>query len=140
MLHSAARWLNIIFNPRMPIGFVLMILLIYAFSFFYAFVQVNPEKVAENLKKQGSYIPGVRPGKETENYLSGILMRTTVAGATFLAVIQALPIVLSWIIPSLPSSVQIGGTSLLIIVGVAQETYKQIETKIQQRKYTGFIK
>ncbi|HEY8436954.1 MAG TPA: preprotein translocase subunit SecY [Haloplasmataceae bacterium] len=137
---TAVRWLNNIFNVREPIGFVLMLILIYAFSFFYAFVQVNPEKVAENLKKQGSYIPGIRPGKETENYLSGILMRTTVAGATFLAVVQALPIVLGWIIPSLPNSVQIGGTSLLIIVGVAQETYKQIETQIQQRKYTGFIK
>ena len=88
---DAVRWLNEIFNYTRPIGFVIMILLIYAFSFFYGFLQVSPEQIAENLKKQGSYIPGVRPGKETENYISGILMRTTV-GTTFLTA-KILPIV-----------------------------------------------
>lgn len=134
------RWIVNIFSSSQPIGFVLYVLLIYLFSFFYSFIQVSPEKVAENLKKQGSYIPGVRPGKETENYISGVLIRTTVVGATYLAVIAILPILFSVFIPSLPSSVQIGGTSLLIVVGVAQETYKQLETKAKQKKYTGFLK
>jgi preprotein translocase subunit SecY len=132
-------WLTTIFSSTEPIGFVLYVLLIYLFSFFYSFIQVSPEKISENLRKQGSYIPGVRPGKETENYVSGVLLRTTVVGATYLMIIAILPILFSVFTP-LPPSVQIGGTSLLIVVGVAQETFKQLETKTKQKKYSGFIK
>jgi preprotein translocase subunit SecY len=132
-------WIINIFSYNQPIGFVVYLLLIYLFSFFYSFIQVSPEKVSENLRKQGSYIPGVRPGKETENYISGVLMRTTVVGATYLTIIAILPILFSVFTP-LPASVQIGGTSLLIVVGVAQETFKQLETKTKQKKYSGFIK
>ncbi len=131
--------LNMIFNYNEPIGFTLYILLIFLFSFFYAFVQVSPEKVAENLRKQGSYIPGVRPGKETENYISGVLFRTTVIGATYLMLVAILPI-LFILFTDIPRSVQIGGTSLLIVVGVAQELFSQIETKTKSQKYSGFIK
>ncbi|MDE5977948.1 MAG: preprotein translocase subunit SecY [Turicibacter sp.] len=128
-----------IFNYQQPIGFILYILLIVAFTYFYAFVQVSPEKVAENLKKQGSYIPGVRPGVDTEEYLSKVLSRITFIGAIYLVVIAGLPIVFG-AITDLPSSVEIGGTSLLIVVGVAMETAKQIQTKTMDQKYKGFIK
>lgn len=128
-----------IFNYQQPIGFILYVVLIVAFTYFYAFVQVSPEKVAENLKKQGSYIPGVRPGVDTEEYLSKVLSRITFIGAIYLVVIAGLPIVFG-AITDLPSSVEIGGTSLLIVVGVAIETAKQIQTKTMDQKYRGFIK
>ena len=128
-----------IFNYQQPIGFILYVVLIVAFTYFYAFVQVSPEKVAENLKKQGSYIPGVRPGVDTEEYLSKVLSRITFIGAIYLVVIAGLPIVFG-AITDLPSSVEIGGTSLLIVVGVAIETAKQIQTKTMDQKYKGFIK
>ena len=128
-----------IFNYQQPIGFILYVVLIVAFTYFNAFVQVSPEKVAENLKKQGSYIPGVRPGVDTEEYLSKVLSRITFIGAIYLVVIAGLPIVFG-AITDLPSSVEIGGTSLLIVVGVAIETAKQIQTKTMDQKYKGFIK
>ena len=128
-----------IFNYQQPIGFILYVVLIVAFTYFYAFVQVSPEKVAENLKKQGSYIPGVRPGVDTEEYLSKVLSRITFIGAIYLVVIAGLPIVFG-AITDLPSSVEIGGTSLLIVVVVAIETAKQIQTKTMDQKYKGFIK
>lgn len=134
------EWLNNIFNYRLPIGFLIYVVLIFLFSFFYAFVQISPEKVADNLRKQGSYIPGVRPGKETENYISNVLLRVTLVGATYLAIIAILPILFTVFFPSIPNSVQIGGTSLLIVVGVAQELFKQIETKSKKQRYSGFIK
>lgn len=128
-----------IFDYSQPIGFILYVVLIVAFTYFYAFVQVSPEKVAENLKKQGSYIPGVRPGVDTEEYLSKVLSRITFIGAIYLVVIAGLPILFG-AITDLPSSVEIGGTSLLIVVGVAMETAKQIQTKTMDQKYRGFIK
>jgi preprotein translocase subunit SecY len=117
---------------------VLYIVLIYLFSFFYSFLQMNPEKVAENLQKQNAYIPGIRPGAETASYLSRVLFKITVVGATYLALVAALPIVLSFIF-DLPNSVRIGGTSLIIVVGVAIETAKQIKTAAQEKQYRGFI-
>ncbi len=133
------RYLYLFFDYNQSIGFTLYILLIFLFSFFYAFIQVSPEKIAENLRKQGSYIPGVRPGKETENYVSGILLRTTVIGSTYLVIVAILPILFT-MLTNIPRSVQIGGTSLLIVVGVAQELFNQIETKTKSQKYSGFIK
>jgi preprotein translocase subunit SecY len=125
-----------------PIGFVLYVVLIFLFSFFYAFVQISPEKVADNLKKQGSYIPGVRPGKETENFISGVLLRTTVVGSAYLMLVAVIPIVFATFVPGLKDlrTVTVGGTSLLIVVGVAQQLFKQIESKSKTQKYSGFIK
>ncbi|NLC95212.1 MAG: preprotein translocase subunit SecY [Bacilli bacterium] len=141
-LPAGSKWastLNTIFNYNQPIGFILYIVLIYLFSFFYAFVQISPEKVAENLKKQASYIPSVRPGKETENYISGVLIRTTVIGSTYLMLVAIIPILFT-MFTTIPRSVEIGGTSLLIVVGVAQELFAQIEAKTKQQRYSGFIK
>ena len=127
-----------IFNYNTVPGATIYTLLIVAFTFFYAFVQVNPEKLAENLQKQGSYIPSVRPGKGTEDYVSRLLMRLSAVGALFLGLVALLPII-AQMVWNLPQSIGLGGTSLLIVIGVALETAKQLEGLMLKRKYTGFI-
>ena len=117
-----------------PVGFLLYVVFIFFFAYFYTFIQLKPEEFAKNLQDNGGYIPGIRPGEETKQYVSKILTRLTVLGATFLAVIAGLPIIFSKL-TSLPTSVSIGGTGLLIVVGVALETYKQLEGSILTRSY-----
>ena len=95
---------------------------------------MKPEEFSKNLQESGGYIPGIRPGKDTEKYLSKILSRITVLGALFLVVIAGLPIIFSKV-TDLPTSVSIGGTGLLIVVGVALETYKQLEGSMITRNY-----
>ncbi|MGY3766308.1 preprotein translocase subunit SecY [Vagococcus vulneris] len=128
-----------IFNYTTIPGGIVYTILIIAFTFFYAFVQVNPEKVAENLQKQGSYIPSVRPGKDTETYISQLLMKLSTVGSVFLGLVAILPIIASnvW---NLPTSIGLGGTSLLIVISVALETNKQLEGLLLKRQYTGFIR
>jgi preprotein translocase subunit SecY len=132
-------WLTELFTYSRPLGYVLYIALIFIFAFFYAFVQINPEKISKNLQKQNAYVPGVRPGIETENYISRLLFKITMIGATYLVLVASLPIFATMIF-DLPPYVQVGGTSLLIVVGVAIETTKQIKTQTQEQKYSGFIK
>jgi preprotein translocase subunit SecY len=108
--------------------------MIFFFAYFYTFIQMRPEDMAKNLKENGGFIPGIRPGKDTEDYISKVLGRLTVFGALFLVVISALPIVFS-ALTNLGSSVSIGGTSLLIVVGVALETYEQLEGSLVTRSY-----
>lgn len=115
-------------------GLILYILLIIGFSFFYAFVQIRPKDLAENLQKNGGYIHGIRPGEETENYIGTIMKRLTVVGSLILSFIAALPIVFG-MITELPTNITIGGTGLLIVVGVALETYKQLESQLVTKKY-----
>lgn len=123
-------------NYTTPTGFIVYIILIFAFSFFYTFIQVNPKELSKNLARQGGYIPGVRPGKETINYIKTVLGRITLIGALFIAVIAGLPIVVSsFMSTNLPTSVSIGGTSILIIVGVALETTRQLESSLINRNY-----
>ena len=121
-------------NYTTPVGFTLYVILIFFFAYFYTFIQLKPEEFAKNLQDNGGYIPGIRPGEETKQYVSKILTRLTVLGATFLAVIAGLPIIFSQF-TTLPTSVSIGGTGLLIVVGVALETYKQLEGSILTRSY-----
>lgn len=128
-----------IFDYTNPMGMTLYVALIIAFTYFYAFIQVNPENVAENLKKQGAYIPGIRPGANTESYLTSTLYRLTFVGSIFLAVVAVMPIVFINL-ANLPQSLQIGGTSLLIVVGVALESMKQLESQLVKRHYKGFMK
>jgi preprotein translocase subunit SecY len=135
---GAGNWLNQIFSYNQPIGFVLYVILIFVFTFFYSFILVKPEQIAENLHKQNAYIPGVRPGTETESYITKTLFRVTVIGALYLVIVASLPIVTSIVLGH--SYAQIGGTSLLIIVGVALETAKQIETDTQEKAYAGFMR
>ena len=101
-------------------------------------MQINPKELANKLNKSGGYIPGVRPGVETEKYIKKILNRITFLGTTFIAVIAAIPIVFSsFINVGLPESVSLGGTGILIVVGVAIETYKQLESSLINRNYKG---
>jgi len=132
-------WLTEMFTYTRPLGYVIYVGLIFVFAFFYAFVQINPEKIAKNLQNQNAFIPGVRPGIDTENYISRLLVKITMVGATYLVFIASLPIFATMIF-GLPAYVQVGGTSLLIVVGVAIETTKQIKTQAQEQKYSGFIK
>ncbi|MFI3205172.1 preprotein translocase subunit SecY, partial [Staphylococcus aureus] len=124
-------------NPSSNVGMVVYIVLIILFTYFYAFVQVNPEKMADNLKKQGSYVPGIRPGEQTKKYITKVLYRLTFVGSIFLAVISILPILATKFM-GLPQSIQIGGTSLLIVIGVAIETMKSLEAQVSQKEYKGF--
>ncbi len=117
-----------------PVGFIIYVLLIFFFAYFYTFIQLKPDEFAKNLQDNGGYIPGIRPGEETKNYVSKILSRLTVLGATSLSVIAGLPILFSKF-TDLPTSVTIGGTGLMIVVGVALETYKQLESSILTRSY-----
>lgn len=137
--NSTTTWIQNTFDYTQPIGMIVYVALIIAFSYFYAFIQVNPEQMAENLKKQGGYVPGIRPGKSTQDYVTSVLYRLTFVGSIFLAAIAILPVFFINI-ANLPQSAQIGGTSLLIIVGVALDTMKQLESQLVKRHYKGFIK
>lgn len=121
-----------------PTGVALYALLIILFTFFYTFVQINPEKVAENLQKSGAYIHGVRPGKGTEEYMSKLLRRLATVGSIFLGVISILPIVAKDLF-GLSEVVAFGGTSLLIIISTGIEGIKQLEGYLLKRKYVGFL-
>ncbi|MGG1656446.1 preprotein translocase subunit SecY [Geobacillus thermopakistaniensis] len=137
--NDVTLWIRRTFDYTHPVGMIIYVVLIIAFTYFYAFVQVNPEQMADNLKKQGGYIPGIRPGKNTQEYVTRILYRLTLVGSIFLAVVAVLPVFFVNF-ANLPSSARIGGTSLLIVVGVALETMKQLESQLVKRHYRGFIK
>jgi preprotein translocase subunit SecY len=142
--HPVSNWVIQTFNiqtfsSQNWIGMVLYVLLIIGFTYFYVFVQVNPTQMADNMKKNGGYIPGIRPGNETAQYITRTLNRLTLAGAIFLAAVAVLPVFFSQL-SGLPASIQIGGTALLIVIGVALDTMKQIESQLVKRHYKGFIK
>ncbi|WP_136609122.1 preprotein translocase subunit SecY [Paenibacillus dokdonensis] len=136
--HEWAKWIQTNLRYDYPLGMVLYVLMIIGFTFFYTFVQMNPNQMADNMKKNGGYIPGIRPGKATEKYLTRVMSRLTMTGAIFLAVISLVPIGFGTL-AGLPSSVKIGGTSLLIVIGVALDTMKTIESQLIKRHYKGFI-
>lgn len=117
-------------------GFLLYMFLIFLFGYFYTLLELNPDEMAENLDKSRSYIPGVTPGEATSKYLKYVITRLTVVGTLGLMILAALPIIFSKV-SNLSSNVTIGGTGLLIVVGVALETYKQLESSIVSRSYTG---
>lgn len=129
-------FINKYINYSTVTGFILYLVLIILFSYLYTFMAsgLKPKELAENLNKNGGYIPGVRPGDETKKYISKILSRITFLGALFLIIIAGLPILVSNF-SSLPTSVTVGGTGLLIVVGVALETYNQIESTLSAKKY-----
>ena len=127
------RW----FTETHPFYIICYFLLILFFTYFYTAIQFNPIEIANNMKKNGGFIPGIRPGKPTSDYISKVLSKVTLLGAFFLAIIAIFPILLAFV-PSL-SGISIGGTSLLIVVGVALETVKQIESQMLTRHYKGFL-
>lgn len=129
-------WLNTLqslLNFQTLTGMLVYALLIILFSFFYTFVQVNPEKTAENLQKNSAYIPRVRPGRETEQYLSSLLKKLATVGSIFLAFISLAPILAQQLM-SLSSSIALGGTSLLILISTGIEGMKQLEGYLLDRK------
>lgn len=133
------KWLSPSGNPGVWVYGALNVVLIIFFTYFYTQVSFNPADVADNMKANGGFIPGIRPGKATEEYLQKVMSRLTIVGAIFLAIIATMPTVLSVLAPSL-SGIQFGGTSLLIAVGVALDTVRQLENQMLMRNYQGFLK
>lgn len=131
---AAINFVNNYIVYTSPTGFLLYIVLIFVFGYCYTFLSMNPEEMSKNLNKNGGYIPGVRPGEDTSNYISKSLSRLTLVGSLFLVILAGLPVVISTF-TDLPSNVTIGGTGILIVVGVAIETYKQIESSLTARSY-----
>jgi preprotein translocase subunit SecY len=125
------------FNPSGPAYIVGESILIILFTYFYTAVTFNPVEQADNLKKYGGFIPGVRPGRPTAEYLDRILARLTFPGSLYLAAVAALPTIL---INQTSANFFFGGTSILIVIGVALDTMKQIEAQMMMRNYEGFLK
>ena len=121
-------------NYTTTTGLLLYVILIILFTYFYTFMQLKPKEMAENLNKNGGYIPGVRPGEETTNYVSKVLKRITIVRGFLLEIIEYLPLILDKVY-SLSNVISISGTGLLIVVGVALETYKQLESQLKSRTY-----
>jgi len=133
-----AGWILKFFNQSNPWYAVIYFVLIVGFTYFYTSISFSPIEVANNMKKNGGFIPGIRPGKSTSDFIAKVLSRITLVGAFFLGFIAILPIILA-LIDSRLSTISIGGTSLLIVVGVALETVKQIESQMLMRHYKGFL-
>jgi preprotein translocase subunit SecY len=132
-------------NPNGLFYISLYFLLTFAFAFFYTFIVFKPDETANNLRKSGGFIPGIRPGQPTEEYLRRVALRITVAGAVFVAAVAILPYAMGAlpVFKGLTASgvgVTIGGTSVLIVVSVVVETMKQLEAQLMMRSYEGFIR
>ena len=123
---------------NMPWGLIIYIVLIFAFSFFYSNLTINPEKMAEDFQKNGNYIPGIRPGNETHRYIQKVLNRVTLLGAVALTLIAALPVVLT-LLGVVPESLALGGTGMIIVVGVALETMNQINGLLASNEHANVI-
>ena len=132
---SQQNWFSLS-NPVYTLGFVLYAVMIVFFAFFYTSITFNPIEVADNMKKQGGFIPGIRPGKPTQDYLEKILNYIIFIGAIGLLIVCTIPIVFNG---AFGASVSFGGTSIIIIVGVVLETLKQIESQMLVRNYRGFL-
>jgi len=126
-------------NPQRPLYAVMYFLLTFGFTYFYTAFTFKPDETAEQLRKNGGFIPGIRPGRPTQDYLTRVVYRITIAGAFFLAIVAVSPIIVGAIFPSL-GGLTLGGTSLLIVVSVVVETMKQIEAQLMMRNYEGFIR
>ena len=132
---SQQNWFSLS-NPVYTLGFVLYAVMIVFFAYFYTSITFNPIEVADNMKKQGGFIPGIRPGKPTQDYLEKILNYIIFIGAIGLLIVCTIPIVFKG---AFGASVSFGGTSIIIIVGVVLETLKQIESQMLVRNYRGFL-
>jgi preprotein translocase subunit SecY len=141
--NSDAVWIRFINNYLVrgnhPLYMLAFFLLIVFFTYFYVSITFNPEEVADNMKKYGGFIPGIRAGKPTEDYLSYVLSRITAPGALYLGLIALIPLI-ALVLVNANQNFPFGGTSILIMVGVALDTVKQIESQLQQRNYEGFLR
>jgi preprotein translocase subunit SecY len=134
-----AQWVATYMDPGRAGYLTLNFLLIMFFAYFYVSITFNPEETADNMKQYGGFIPGIRAGKPTADYLAYVLNRITLPGALYLATIATLPY-LAFEALGVGTRFAFGGTSILIIVGVGLDTVKQIESQLQQRNYEGFLK
>ena len=116
---------------------IVYFLMIIAFSYFYATIQFNPVEISNNLKKNGGFIPGFRPGKPTADFIKKVLNKVTLFGAIYLGVVAILPLLIGRVVNV--SSLSIGGTSVIIVVGVALETVQALESQMLMRQYKGFL-
>ncbi len=140
VVSDVATWIVNTFGPQSPVIYGSMyFLLTVGFTYFYTAFTFKPDETAEQLRKNGGFIPGIRPGRPTQDYLARVVNRITVAGALFLGTIAVMPFVISVFFPG-SSALSLGGTSLLIAVSVVVETMKQLEAQLLMRSYEGFIR
>ena len=138
--NSVLDWVNAyLVRGDHPLYMILFFALIVFFTYFYVSITFNPQEVADNMKKYGGFIPGIRAGKPTEEYLSYVLSRITLPGALYLGLVALIPLIAFAVIGA-NQNFPFGGTSILIMVGVALDTVKQIESQLQQRNYEGFLR
>jgi preprotein translocase subunit SecY len=132
---------GVLVNPSNPVYMVIYGILVVFFAYFYTAITFNPVDTADNIRKYGGFIPGIRPGRPTAEYLSNILTRITLPGSLFLATIALIPsIAIAVLLVSSRQDFPFGGTSILIVVGVALETMKQLESQLTMRHYEGFLR
>jgi preprotein translocase subunit SecY len=140
---SDSAWVRFINNYLVrgnhPLYMLTFFALIVFFTYFYVSITFNPQEVADNMKKYGGFIPGIRAGKPTEDYLSYVLSRITLPGSLYLGLIALIPLI-ALVLVNANQNFPFGGTSILIMVGVALDTVKQIESQLQQRNYEGFLR
>ena len=132
-------WNKYVFSSTSAIYTVVYLILIVGFSYFYSTIQYNPVEVANNLKKNGGFIPGFRPGRPTSDFIRKVIGKITLFGAIFLGIIAVLPVVLGAVLPENGAAFSFGGTSVIIVVSVALETVSAIEAQMMMRNYSGFL-
>jgi len=141
--NDAADWViwmqTYIADPSAPLHIAIYLLLIIFFAYFYTAITFNPTEVADNMKKYGGFVPGIRPGKPTADYLDYVLSRITAAGSTYLAIVALIPSVTLATL-GLNTQIPLGATTILILVGVGLDTVKRIQSQLEQRRYEGFLR
>ena len=135
---TSGWWYDNVFSPNSWIYFAFYVLMIFFFSWFYSTIQYDPVEISNNLKKNGGFIPGFRPGKPTAEFIQKVINKFIVFGAVYLAVVAGLPMVAGNLMTDV-KSLAIGGTSVIIVVGVALETVKALEAQMLMRHYKGFL-
>jgi preprotein translocase subunit SecY len=137
--HAIVHWIYVTFQAgASPVYWVLYFSMVVGFTFFYAMVMFQQQNIAENLQKQGGFVPGIRPGRPTQEYLLRVLTRITLAGAVFLGIVAVLPAILSAAFQV--QALTLSATAFLIVVGVALDTMRQLEAQLLMRNYRGFIR
>ena len=134
------QWISVnVADPAAPLHMSIYVVLIIFFCFFYTAITFNPDEVADNMKKYGGFIPGIRAGRPTAEYLDYVITRITTPGSIYLALVALIPMI-AFIVLGVGANIPFGGASILIVVGVGLETVKQIESQLQQRHYEGFLR
>ena len=136
-LSNLGTYLTANFNPNSVLYNVIYFVLVVGFTYFYTTVQFNPEKISDDIKKRGGFVPGIRPGKNTTDYLKAVITRITLAGALFLGAIAILPYLVNQFTGV--STFSVGGTGLLIVVSVILETIRQMESMVVTKNYNKFL-